>query len=556
MSKLVYIKILLLAVLALAVSCKKEAGVPAPVPEVQKVHYKAAVQTGVETRATIGEDLKYVYEVGDRVYVESEDGNLYGFLSMVVEDGIGSNLALFEGDLNYVGETPFEGAGLNVNLILVSENDLHTITAEGKVSSISYAQNKWSDTLEDAVSHMSHFTGSGHFDDLSFTLHQQSSFLKCFVRLKAEQAPVERVISAKLFNNNDVLLREASITVSQTGAVPFVFAFPGNEVSLDNAKLVMAWGDDASDNVSFDVASQTLASNTYYNISRSTLLFDGFKIKAINNGTRITFNYNYEDDGIEYSLDFGESWNPYTTPFTLQAGDVACIKGNRTNYKNAGTDEWETPSNKPIFEASKKCYISGNIMSLLADEEQLSVSAFQGAFSKGSGTKVTYIDIDPEAPLELPVTTLASKCYMQMFRNCTSLTRAPTFRVEGTAYRCCYNMFRQCSGLADVSTIELPATTLSQDCYRELFRQCSQLKTCPVLPAPTLVKECYRQMFSKSGITTIVCLATNISAELCLDQWMSEVAGGGTFYKSPSMSGWPSGQSGIPSNWTVVDYSE
>ena len=183
MSKLVYIKILLLVVLAFAVSCKKEAGVPAPVPEVQKVHYKAAVQTGVETRATIGEDLKYVYEVGDRVYVESEDGNLYGFLSMVVEDGIGSNLALFEGDLNYVGETPFEGAGLNVNLILVSENDLHTITSEGKVSSISYAQNKWSDTLEDAVSHMSHFTGSGHFDDRSFTLHQQSSFLKCFVRL-------------------------------------------------------------------------------------------------------------------------------------------------------------------------------------------------------------------------------------------------------------------------------------------------------------------------------------------------------------------------------------
>ena len=364
MSKLVYIKILLLVVLAFAVSCKKEAGVPAPVPEVQKVHYKAAVQTGVETRATIGEDLKYVYEVGDRVYVESEDGNLYGFLSMVVEDGIGSNLALFEGDLNYVGETPFEGVGLNVNLILVSENDLHTITSEGKVSSISYAQNKWSDTLEDAVSHMSHFTGSGHFDDRSFTLHQQSSFLKCFVRLKAEQAPVERVISAKLFNNNDVLLREASITVSQTGAVPFVFAFPGNEVSLDNAKLVVAWGDDASDNVIFDVASQTLASNTYYNISRSTLLFDGFKIKAINNGTRITFNYNYENDGIEYSLDYGESWNHYTGPFILNKGEVACIKGNRTNYKNEKPgDQWWKPQDKPIFVASAKCYIGGNIMS-------------------------------------------------------------------------------------------------------------------------------------------------------------------------------------------------
>ncbi len=555
MSKLVYIKILLLVVLAFAVSCKKEVGVPAPVPEVQKVHYKAAVQTGVETRATIGEDLKYVYEVGDRVYVESEDGNLYGFLSMVVEDGIGSNLALFEGDLNYVGETPFEGAGLNVNLILVSENDLHTITSEGKVSSISYAQNKWSDTLEDAVSHMSHFTGSGHFDDRSFTLHQQSSFLKCFVRLKAEQAPVERVISAKLFNNNDVLLREASITVSQTGAVPFVFAFPGNEVSLDNAKLVVAWGDDASDNVSFDVASQTLASNTYYNISRSTLFFDGFKIKAINNGTRITFNYNYENDGIEYSLDYGESWNHYTEPFILNKGEVACIKGNRTNYKNEKPgDQWWKPQDKPIFVASAKCYIGGNIMSLLKDET-LSVSAFQGAFSRGD-TRLTYIDIDPDSPLILPAKNLVERCYMSMFRNCTSLTRAPVFRVEETAEKCCYNMFRACSALVNVSDIELPAMELSVDCYRELFRECSQLKTCPVLPAPTLVKECYRQMFSKSGITTIVCLATNISAELCLDQWMSEVAGGGTFYKSPSMSGWPSGQSGIPSNWTVVDYSE
>ena len=554
MSKLVYIKILLLVVLAFAVSCKKEAGVPAPVPEVQKVHYKAAVQTGVETRATIGEDLKYVYEVGDRVYVESEDGNLYGFLSMVVEDGIGSNLALFEGDLNYVGETPFEGAGLNVNLILVSENDLHTITSEGKVSSISYAQNKWSDTLEDAVSHMSHFTGSGHFDDRSFTLHQQSSFLKCFVRLKAEQAPVERVISAKLFNNNDVLLREASITVSQTGAIPFVFAFPGNEVSLDNAKLVVAWGDDASDNVSFDVASQTLASNTYYNISRSTLLFDGFKIKAINNGTRITFNYNYEDDGIEYSLDFGESWNHYTEPFILNKGEVACIKGNRTNYKNERPgDSWWKPQDKPIFVASAKCYIGGNIMSLLKDET-LSVSAFQGAFSRGD-TRLTYIDIDPDSPLILPAKNLVERCYMSMFRNCTSLTRAPVFRVETTAEKCCYNMFRACSALENVSGIELPAMTLSLDCYRELFRECAKLTTCPVLPAPTLVKECYRQMFSNSGIKTIVCLATYIDAELCLDQWMSGIASNGTFYRAQGAA-FESGKYGIPSNWTVVDYSE
>ena len=286
-----------------------------------------------------------------------------------------------------------------------------------------------------------------------------------------------------------------------------------------------------------------------------TVSWGGFRIRVISNDTKITFNYNFANDGIEYSLDEGQSWTPYTTAITLNAGQVACIRGNRTNYRNAGTDTWETPSNKPIFEANKKCYISGNIMTLLKDEVNISESAFQGAFSKG-GTAITYIDIDPDAPLLLPATTLAPKCYMQMFRNCTSLTRAPVFRVEVPAYRCCYNMLRLCSNLTDASTIELPATTLAEDCYRELFRQCSKLVSVPKWPAPTLVKGCYRQMFSGSGIKSLVCLATDISAAECTIDWMSDVSNDNTrtFYKAPGMTSWPRDVNGILSNWNVVDY--
>ena len=282
----------------------------------------------------------------------------------------------------------------------------------------------------------------------------------------------------------------------------------------------------------------------------------GFQIKAKEDGTTIKFNYN--DGSIEYSLDYGGMWIPYTTStFTLNKGDVAYVRGNRTNYKNDGGDQYGTPGNKPIFEATKLCYISGNIMSLLADKDNLVESAFQGAFSKGSGTAVTYIDIDPEADLIFPDVTLAAKCYMQMFRNCTSLTKAPKFTVEGTAYRCCYNMFRQCSKLADASTIELPATLLSEDCYRELFRQCAILESVPKLPAPTLVKGCYQQMFSASGIKSLICLATDISAENCLFSWMVDVKNDNThtFYKNPDMQGWPRNNNGIPSNWKVVDYN-
>lgn len=557
MSKSVWIKILLLAVFCVAHSCKKEASVPTPEGEAQTVHYRAAIETGVVTKATIGEDLKYQFEEGDRVYLESEDGNLYGLLSMVSDGGVGKKTAYFEGDLQYVGEDPLDNPAVNLTL-LSKQDELHSFK-DGKLSAVtsaSYASNKWASSLEEAISHLSHFIGSGNFNDKTFTLHQRSGFLKCFVRMKKAEAPVDSDFTVKLFNSDsEEPFRQASITVTTAGEIPFVFAYLGDEVTLENAKLVVE-----QDNTQvagfYDIKDMALAGNKYYSISRSTLSFDGFKIKAAYN-TTITFNYNYTDSGIEYSLDYGESgWIPYTEPFTLKADEVACIRGERENYKNVKSgDAWWTPADKPIFTSTALCYISGNIMSLLKDKVNISVSAFQGAFSRG-GTELKNIDIDPLDPLILPATKLAWGCYMRMFHNCTSLTTAPTFTVEVTAEKCCYNMFRKCSNLVNVGSIQLPAMDLTLDCYRELFRECSKLTEAPVLPAKTLVQDCYRQMFSKSGIRTIICLATDISATTCLDQWLSEVSGGGTFYTDPSMTDkYPRTVSGIPSNWDVQPYN-
>ena len=556
MSKSVWIKILLLAVFCVAHSCKKEASVPTPEGEAQTVHYRAAIETGVVTKATIGEDLKYQFEEGDRVYLESEDGNLYGLLSMVSDGGVGKKTAYFEGDLQYVGEDPLDNPAVNLTL-LSKQDELHSFK-DGKLSAVtsaSYASNKWASSLEEAISHLSHFIGSGNFNDKTFTLHQRSGFLKCFVRMKKAEAPVDSDFTVKLFNSDsEEPFRQASITVTTAGEIPFVFAYLGDEVTLENAKLVVE-----QDNTQvagfYDIKDMDLAGNMFYSISRSTLSFDGFKIKAVYN-TTITFNYNYEDSGIEYSLDYGESdWIPYTKPFTLKADEVACIRGERENYKNVKSgDAWWTPANKPIFTSTALCYISGNIMSLLKDKVNISESAFQGAFSRG-GTELKNIDIDPLDPLILPATKLAWGCYMRMFHNCTSLTSAPSFTVEETAEKCCYNMFRKCSNLVNVGSIQLPAKTLTLDCYRELFRECSKLTTAPILPAPTLFQECYRQMFSSSGIKSIVCLATDISAKDCLNEWVSGVPSSGTFYTAPGMTeAFPSGAHGIPSGWEVEEY--
>jgi hypothetical protein len=59
-------------------------------------------------------------------------------------------------------------------------------------------------------------------------------------------------------------------------------------------------------------------------------------------------------------------------------------------------------------------------------------------------------------------------CYSNMFRGCTSLTKAP----------------------------ELPATTLANYCYSYMFSGCTSLTQAPnILPAETLANGCYARMF-------------------------------------------------------------
>ena len=153
---------------------------------------------------------------------------------------------------------------------------------------------------------------------------------------------------------------------------------------------------------------------------------------------------------------------------------------------------------------------------------------------------------------ELPATTLADYCYMHMFDGCTSLTTAPELPATTLASDCYLSMFKGCTSLTEAP--ELPATTLANGCYRYMFMACTRLTAAPQLPATTLADSCYQQMFQLcSRLNSITCLATDISASGCTDRWTIMVASTGTFTKAASMTSWPSGDSGIPNGWTVVD---
>ena len=88
-----------------------------------------------------------------------------------------------------------------------------------------------------------------------------------------------------------------------------------------------------------------------------------------------------------------------------------------------------------------------------------------------------------------------------------------------------------------------------------MFSRCSGLTTAPVLPATTLADDCYKKMFYQCyNLSSVTCLATDISATLYTDSWLSGVAASGTFTKAASMEDWTTGSDGIPSGWTVEDY--
>lgn len=103
----------------------------------------------------------------------------------------------------------------------------------------------------------------------------------------------------------------------------------------------------------------------------------------------------------------------------------------------------------------------------------------------------------------------------------------------------------------------LPATSLYRKCYYSMFENCRLLESAPTLPATVLEVSCYEYMFyGCSKLNYIKMLATDITASRCLTSWVSGVSSTGTFVKNPAMTSLPSGSSGIPRGWAVMNVGE
>ena len=262
----------------------------------------------------------------------------------------------------------------------------------------------------------------------------------------------------------------------------------------------------------------------------------------------------YPEIPVEYSTD-GTNWSSLGTTGatqltrTLQPGDKVYLRAITNVWYNY-YEEDDAECECTIEGVSK---VGGNIMSLLYG------SSFTGNETTfPNETMGNFIDLLSSSKLVdaseliLPATTLTFACYNGMFNECRALTTAPALPATTLAPHCYGNMFSGCASLTTAPV--LPATTLTDDCYRFMFNGCISLTTAPVLPATTLADGCYQSMFiGCTKLNYIKCLATDISASRCTEEWLNGVAASGTFVKDPSMSSWITGNNGIPSGWTVQD---
>lgn len=102
-----------------------------------------------------------------------------------------------------------------------------------------------------------------------------------------------------------------------------------------------------------------------------------------------------------------------------------------------------------------------------------------------------------------------------------------------------------------IENVILPATTLLPRCYSNMFTRIGAEKA-PELPAPVLVSQCYDYMFQNChNLKYIKCLATT-GTSINAYGWLTRGASTGTFVKKAGVS-WPTGASGIPSGWTIIE---
>ena len=545
----------ILALGAMAItSCQLEE----PVPEQEEgtrvskvsVTVSAGLDNSPKTKSMVADTLggkMLKFTAGDRLYVRglitgTEPQKIVaGYLDLKGTPEAGDTCATFKGDLSvYVFKSSGTPDVYEASTYEFGENDpltyciniLGTLVHKDAVGfMVDAGQNgAYTNTIAATVNDL--MTQSlpvyGFYDNGGFPLSVGDSPSSCTpifnVNLSGLTANAEYTLVYR--NGDDAFHIDetrtlGTVTADGSGNATFACYVSGVTTAEEYHGFLLTYTANGLDVLQVDLATKALTSKVY-NASRIADAFDiryvPLTFEAKKAGAKVSFKLpsNVTAGDVQYKLNGGE-WTNYTTSesaITLtNVGDKVRFRGKNSTYFVSNSDFGQ-------FSCTDSCYVYGNIMSLVTDYSSdpnayatnLTLSG-DDAFSRLFRYNA-YIKNHGSRSLLLPATTLTRECYQDMFNGCTGLTTAPTLPAETLKGNCYNYMFKGCTGLT--SAPALPAETLAPYCYCKMFSGCTNLTSAPALPAEKLADGCYSDMFSDcTSLTTAPALPAKTLAVRC-----------------------------------------
>lgn len=179
-----------------------------------------------------------------------------------------------------------------------------------------------------------------------------------------------------------------------------------------------------------------------------------------------TFGLSGTSNTFQYSIDNGTSWNNLTSANTVTTSTPVLLKATSpTISQDIGIGN---------ITASNSFDLQGNVMSLLYGDNFAGKTDLTGKAYVFSKLFKDNSHLENAENVILPATTIADSCYRNMFDRCTSMKTSPKILPAMTLAANCY---RGMFVLTKISKIpELPATTLAESCYEYMFQLCNNLK--------------------------------------------------------------------------------
>jgi len=287
----------------------------------------------------------------------------------------------------------------------------------------------------------------------------------------------------------------------------------------------------------------------------------------------IEYDYNYisfvEEDDTFYVKEMKHDYSKdYFTVVLLTDGtfvfkaneELEEGKSNAVSY-SINNGEWQEPTNNLNLNvnANDSIRLKGKMQEDYSDNiaysKQLGIGKFIGGtalFEINGNIMSLFLEDDFNNSEKLtPILSISRYTYYEIFKGSNLVSAENLILPSKTCFTMYMAMFKEATLLKKAP--QLPAITMESMCYSSMFNGCVSLESSPILHADELVSMCYASMFKNcTNLKNITMLATK-GVTSGLNGWVSGVAESGTFVKSQSMTTLPSGDSGIPNGWTVVD---